>query len=308
MLTKLATRALTVCVLCMIAAACDGVGTGEHGNSGTDEMFFKKKAKATRNVIDDSVAAELLQSDQFPEDTGVAGAVSMSCQKVLAEGSPPTTRFLPQTIGEIYESGYLVSNFPGHAPVVFQNTEEMSFDVWKLTSDTDWSIDRKIQGPVLHPEQDSWVGYFVLDAGCLLPGMVLLAVRHDDPTAEFSLYIYDIAGESFSHVADISPEFRDPHRYFWIRHLDSEKALVLFYSQQTRESAEIYHNYYNHIMLFERGNPEGRELLTLGIDTGNVEDWTVDNNKMYLRTVDHRGHSEPRRSQWSLDLSNVLDK
>lgn len=302
----LANAILTMILVCLVAVSCDVTGSGADEEPGTNDMFFKKKSKAVKNVIHETVGADLVRIDSFPGTANTVGAIDMSCEKVIAEGQPPSTTFRKADYGETYESGFLISNIPDRPPLVFQNTDALRFDVWDLVSDSDLRISRKHEGPSLHSEQDSWVGYFVLDAGCLLPDRILIAVRYDDPTAEFSLYTYDISGESFQHIADVGPEFHDPHRYFWIQQLDSDRAMVLFYSNPVREAAEIYHNYYNHFMLFERGKPSGTELLKLGIDTGNVEDWIVEDSLLFIRTIDQRGHSEPRRGQWSLDLSKVL--
>ena len=71
-------------------------------------------------------------------------------------------------------------------------------------------------------------------------------------------------------------------------------------------SLEIYHNLYNHVVLFSRNQPDGLELLKLGIDTGNVDEWFVQDNVLYLRTLDRRDALNNRIGFWSLDLSNVL--
>ena len=269
-------------------------------------MFFKKRSSRTTNVIDDSLAAKLVRVDDFPAAVGADADLEMSCTKVIAEGEPPALNFIARGDGEIYESGFLIGGLEGSAPFVFQNSPDPGFDVWQLVSDNDWSIARRLHVPQLGESQDEWVDFFALDAGCLLPGRVLLSIRYDDPTAEYALYLYDIEAQSYARVADASPEFQDPHRYFWIRRLGEDRALVLFYSGRTREAPEIYHNYYNHIMLFDRSNPGGRMLLTLGIDTGNVEDWVVVDETIYIKTVDHRGHGAPRRETWSLNISGAL--
>lgn len=71
-------------------------------------------------------------------------------------------------------------------------------------------------------------------------------------------------------------------------------------------SADVYHNYYNHILLFSPDHPKGRELLKLGIDVGNVDDWSIQGNTLFLRTIDSRDPAQPRMSAWSLDISNAL--
>ena len=81
---------------------------------------------------------------------------------------------------------------------------------------------------------------------------------------------------------------------------------MLYYSDTKRKSAEIYHNYFNHIVLFNANYPNGLEVLKLGIDDGNVMAWHVSGKTLYLATKDNRDPKHPKLKNWSLDISQAL--
>jgi hypothetical protein len=59
-------------------------------------------------------------------------------------------------------------------------------------------------------------------------------------------------------------------------------------------------------MLFSPQHPQGLEVIKLGLDDGNVIDWTVIDKTLWLRTRDRRNDELPDGMVWSLDLSSVF--
>jgi hypothetical protein len=132
---------------------------------------------------------------------------------------------------------------------------------------------------------------------------VLLSINYYVPRRRDGLFLYDIAQQRFSRLAEVS-SYRN--QFFESQRLSPQAAMVLYFTDEKRKSAEIYHNYYNHFHLFTSAHPDGVEVLKLGIDTGNATQWAVSEKKLYLHTRDPRTPEQPREADWSLDLSKLL--
>lgn len=266
--------------------------------------FFSKSNKAPTS-ISPLVGAELMQETQFPQIPPDI-TIRSHCRKMRYEGKASATRFIATDRVETPELAFVVDGLAGKNPLaLINNPEEGRFDIWSLDAST-LKPTLPIDIPSFHPRQNKWSSFFILDVACLPNNQALIAVGYDDPTAKYALFIFDINKTSIFHIADINSNARNHEKYMEYKALNADSVLVLYYSDTKRESAEIYHNYYNHLLLFNSEHPRGLEILKLGIDIGNIEQWTVIGNKIFLETMDSRGHQEPKRSYLSLDLSKLI--
>lgn len=158
----------------------------------------------------------------------------------------------------------------------------------------------------IHPDQGKWLNYLVLDAACLPDNRLLLAIGYYNPRPAHALVVFDPASAAYSHLRNVEANAQNREKYFEYRPLSAASGLALFYTDMKRESAEIYHNYQNHFLLFSPDFVDGLEVLNIGIDVGNVKHWQVIDKVLFMETFDSRGHQEPRRGFWSLDLSKLI--
>lgn len=297
---------LIACLLLTACAACNGSDSKPLAESGTDEMFSRQKSNTTENFIHADVAATLQESDSFPQAAAAANGGGMTCRKVRIEGSGAGATFVDDADAQTPDTGYIISGMTGRPPVAILNNADFRFETWNLAADDRQTVSTQQAFANIHPQQDSWVGFYALDVACMPGNRALVAVAYYNPRVSYALYLYDIAAASFRHLVDVEPDIQDPYRFFEVRRPAADTALVLYYSDRTRKAAELYHNYYHHILLFSPRYADGIEVLRLGIDTGNVTDWTVSDGTLYLRTLDGRDAANPKRGSWSLDLSRVL--
>lgn len=280
------------------------LGIVSQAHSGEFNMFsfFSNKAPTDISPL---VGTELTQETQFPQIPPDITNRS-HCRKMRYEGKSSAMRFIATDRVETPELAFVVDGLSEKNPLaLINNPEEGRFDIWSLDASTLKPI-LPIDIPSFHPRQSKWSSFFILDVACLPNNQVLISVGYDDPTTKYALFIFDINKTSITHIADINANARNHEKYMEYKALNANSVLVLYYSDTKRESAEIYHNYYNHLLLFNSEHPEGLEILKLGIDMGNIEQWTVIGNKLYLETMDSRGHQEPKRSYLSLDLSKLI--
>lgn len=269
-------------------------------------MFSRQKNESTENFIHADVAATLQETDRFPQTTAAGSAGGMNCRKVRIQGSGADATFVDDADVQTPDTGYIISGITGRPPVAIMNHIDFRFETWKLAADDNQSVSAPLPFANIHPQQDSWVGFYALDVACLPGNRALVAVAYYNPRVSYALYVYDIAAASFRHLVDVEADIRNPYRFFEIQRPSADTALVLYYTGRTRKAAELYHNYYHHFMLFSPQHTDGVELLRLGIDTGNVTDWTISDGKLYLQTLDGRDAASPKQGSWSLDLSRVL--
>ena len=83
-------------------------------------------------------------------------------------------------------------------------------------------------------------------------------------------------------------------------------VMVLWHSGQLRVRAEVYVRERDHLLLFSSGHPQGLEVLSLGLDDGNVERWAMVGHTLWIETVDARNIEKPVSFVWSLDLTKAL--
>jgi hypothetical protein len=271
-------------------------------------LFGKKKTEAAPTTVHPQLQAELQRIETFPATpTAPSLRTAASCTKYAVRGTPPQVTLedgkdLPASEPAI---GFVISD--GRAPAVLlmnrpDNLPDASIELWQLASAQDLPLTRKLPMQ-LAPDEASWRARFLDDALCLPNGRVLVSINYYVPRRRDGLFLYDIGQQRVSRLAEVSA-YRS--KYFESQLLNADSAMVLYFSDEKRKAAEIYHNYYNHFHLFTSAHPDGLEVLKLGIDIGNATQWAVIDKKLYLRTRDPRNPDDLREASWSLDLSKLL--
>ena len=268
--------------------------------------FFSKKDKAVPTTVNASVASELKKVSHFPSSSGqTLGEQVDNCIKVKAQSWPPSSLSKETSYIETSQAAYVWSSNDKTIALI-NNPKDGGFDVWALESTHSLKPIKQIQTNELSEQASKWINYSVVDVLCLPNQSLLVAVNYHDPRPKVALYLYDTSSQNFSLFSEVDANAQDLDKYFEHKQLSDKESIVIYYSETQRKSAEVYHNYYNHIVLFSEQYPLGQEILKLGIDDGNVVDWQVLDKQLLLHTRDNRDHKDPKTYDWSIDLSTLL--
>ncbi len=271
-----------------------------------DKLFGKNKESPT--TIHPDVGAMLKKINGFPdiERTPASDSLNDCCIKVRIEGVPPDARLIDDPVAQIPRAGFIVRGINGEELALLNDPEAFSFDIWRLSYDRK-NPTTKVKTGKISEDQSAWVGFHVTGATSLPGKLVLLSVNRYTPRQSPALFLFDVRNSTYKFLASVDPDIRNPLRYFDTRVISPSATMAVFYSGRTRLAAEIYYNRYNHLMLFTKQYPYGIEVMKLGIDTGNVQDWYVRNRTLYLYSLDGRDNNNAREGYWALDLSQLLD-
>ena len=270
-------------------------------------FFGNKNNDAAPTTVAPSVGADLKQESGFSETVSERrSSLAMQCQKMHFEGKPPKISFSQNAVVDVSNMAFVVQGVSGNKAIAFiNNPEELRFDLWSLDPET-FSLKQTVQLGSLHPEQSKWVNYSVLDIACLSDSQLLLVVGYHNPRPKYALYRFDVETSAIKLFRDVEPNAQDLDKYFEVQQLPNGFSMVLYYSDTRRKSAEIYHNYYNHLVLFSPDNPQGVEVLKVGIGMGNVTKWFVNDKTLFMQTQDNRNPRDPKIGYWSLGLSKLM--
>jgi hypothetical protein len=172
-----------------------------------------------------------------------------------------------------------------------------------LTEDS-LSLKKELDIDAMKPEKTSWSSFSIGNFECIQNNKVLIGIKFHESQVKYAIYIFDTKNLTFNLISEVNTHTRETNRYFETRAFKNDSVLMLYYTGQKRQSAEIYHNYYNHILLINENFPQGIELIKLGIDTGNVKRWGIIDKTLYLETLDNRDQNKHKVGLWSLNLSN----
>ncbi len=288
-------------------------------SSGIFDMFsfFTKKRPPAPTTVHPALGAQLVKETGFPdtEQSSSNEDFPLRCQKVRVEGRHVFFDSGPDGL-HVDNTGYLVEGKEIDNPLIFiRNSDNLHekdifFEIWAVETKPSYILKNRLTFKQFNPEPnpETFTSLKVSDIGCLPYRQLLVVIAYSKPRAEFALYRFDIDSLSFALISDLVSRYRQ-NEYFAQKQLDSENAIVIYYTGSTRQAAEIYYNYYNHILLFTPAHPEGIEILKLGIDIGNVDEWIVINKILFLKTRDGRDKTRDNKSRigyWSLDLSQML--
>jgi hypothetical protein len=303
---RLALRAL---LLGTLLAGCQPDLAGDGGGSG---MFglFKGKAAKLPSVVAPQLGAALKREAAFPAASpALPRAAYDHCKPTRVAGVPPASRFVGTDADVPSQSGWQVSAHGAQPPLALVNVSGLKphLEVWELGTEAAPTFLRQRTLQV-DPGQSSWGVWRVLDAACLPGDRLAIGMAYANPRAQHALYVYDIAGNAFAKIGDAVRDSSGglPGRLFETWPVGPDSALVLWHSGEIRVKAEVYVRERDHFTLFSPRHPQGLELLTLGLDDGNVERWAMVGHTLWLQTVDARNIEKPTAFAWSLDLAKAL--
>jgi hypothetical protein len=291
-------------------------------SSGVFDMFsflFKKSAPSSVNEIVGSslspvstplndIEFKIISSfgDKNRAENLLSNQFNLSMERVVVTG---TSNGLPQLERtDFVESGdrdaYIVKSEQFPALVIANGFGDDR--IMKLFLMEDNQLAAKSSIKINTPGYDSHFSY-VSQAEVLPNQQAVLAMAIGDN--ERQLHLVDLKNHQFEFLANIEGSTAGHKSYFEVLEINNEAALVVYFTETKREKAEFYLNYYQHIMLFNKTYPKGIEILKLGIDDGNLLEWAVKNNILYMNTFDNRKlKKDEKQYTWSLDLNKLLNK
>lgn len=274
---------------------------------------MSSRTKIEAVTINPDVNASLEQIPSLPE-AGTSNSIKLTlhCQKIQnADGA-----------SSVWYTGFVIQGMPDKTPIFLLNEmQNRDIEKWTVDSDVDFKSEpggvitiadltpvnkQKLTG--LDPKEADWKEYNVVDAAAVTNSKIIIAAQIWNPRSSYRLYLYDLTTSTITPipVTDVAASTSNLGSFFEIDHLTTDTSLVLTYSKNVREAAEIYHNYYNHVFLVSPSYPNGVEVLRLGIDVGNIKQWQVRDKTLYMQTEDTRNPKQHKVGYWSLDLSKVL--
>ena len=271
--------------------------------------LFKKKFPKAPSTVNPLVGAELMPEEGLPEgiNEDEAGAIDYGTVKAFNySGESPNFVFEEGRPISVSNTAYIITPKSNLAqPVAFINIErEMRFEAWNL--DDDFKLISPIDINDIHPEQHKWKFSLVKDLHCLPNGILVFTIKHLEPHSKTSLYSYSIKNRIFRLINKNDSHNVETSSYAKKYQISDDSAIILYYSELIRRSAEIYHNYYNYLMLFSPEYPDGMEFLKLGIDNGNIESLKLQNKTLFLETWDTRIRGNAKQQFFSLNLNAII--
>ena len=295
------------CILVFLLTFSASILTMDTANAWGFDMFsfFTKKDNTTPTVVHASLDTTLTKLANYPANPDIAEPKIENCIQAKVHGTPPIALSIEQGYIETFQSAFVCNSVS--SPIALINDQQNArFDVWTLESLDSLKPGTKVSTNGLGAQSKKWINYSVVAVTCLPEQRLLVAVNYYDPRSKIALFLYDTSIQKFDIFSEADTSAQDLAKYFEHKELNSGETIVIYYTDTKRKSAEIYHNYFNNIVLFSDAHPQGIEILKLSIEDGNVEDWRVVDKKLLLHTVDNRQHKDPKTYFWSLDLSKLL--
>lgn len=270
--------------------------------------FFKSKGPAgSATVVNAAVGAPLVRKTNFPAIQAVPESTTAARQLAL-KGIPPRASFVDTPIAGQTTMAFVVEGAAGQPPLALVNISGTGahIELWELGSTEKHNFVRRREVR-LDPAQNSWAA-FLLSGVARLPGnRLLLAVFYYAPQVKEALFLYDIAADSYTKLANVVPfDTLDQQKFFEARQVAPGTVIVQYYSANIRLAPEVYYNTPSHLRLYSLHHPQGMEILRFGADDGGIEQWTVVDSTLWVHTKDPRDGDNPQEFTWSLNLQGVL--
>lgn len=296
-------------MLGLMVAGCQPDMAGDGGSTG---MFglFKGKAAKLPSIVAPELGAALKREAAFPARSPALPMPAYDqCTPVRVAGVPPQASFTGAEGEEATFSGFRVAAHAGQPPLALVNISDLQsrLEIWDLSSDATptFTHQRPLQ---IDPSQTSWGASRALDVACLPGDHLAIGLYYANPRTRHAIFVYDIAANAFHKIGDavLDSSSGVPERSFETWPVTPDSAMVLWHSGDVRVKAEVYVRERDHLLLFSPHHPQGLEVLSLGLDDGNVERWAMVGKTLWLETVDARNITKPATFVWSLDLAKAL--
>lgn len=298
-----------VLMLGLLVAGCQPDMAGDGGSTG---MFglFKGKAAKLPSVVAPELGVMLKREAAFPANPpGLPIPDYNHCTPVRVAGVPPQASFTGTEGDEATFSGFRVAAHAGQPPLALVNISGLKsrLEIWELSTDATPKFTR--QRPLqIDPAQANWGASRALDVACLPGDRLAIGLYYANPRTQHAIFVYDIAANAFHKIGDavLDSSTGVPERSFETWPVTPDSAMVLWHSGEVRVKAEVYVREHDHLLLFSPRHPQGLEVLSLGLDDGNIERWAMVGQTLWLETVDARNIAKPASFVWSLDLAKAL--
>lgn len=300
---------VAVVVSCVVLVACGGNGNAASGIGGDEDMFFKKSTNTKHpSRVDPRLGAELVAVESLPSSSAAVATAgeSLACERAALNGSGAGAGLTPGAEVATSAAAFILPAADGgRAHSLVNSADDGRVEAWRLDASGS-RLEAEVAVRFEGADDSAWADHMAVNAACLPSGTAAVAVSYYARKPGAALFLFDPATGVFRKKADIDEYIGGVDQFLEARAVSPESALLVYYSDRTRAAPEVYHNLYNHVLLFSPEYAEGLEVLTLGIDDGNVDEWRVVGDTLYLRTVDRRDAENHRVHHWALDLSAVL--
>jgi hypothetical protein len=267
--------------------------------------LFKKKFATT---VSQEVGATLKRETAFPRSFAPVPAPAWPALRNVSVGAAPPGGRLATTRAEHPPAEAFVVDAPGQPSLAVVNTyeDDRRSQIWELDAHdpTRFAKQRTVQ---FDAEQSKWLMYTSESVLVLPASRMLIQLRYHKPRTVDGLYVYDAAANRMRSLGEVEPDWAQglPFRYVDGLQLKPDTLLVVYHTGKERLGPQRYVNHFDHLVLFSPRHRDGLEIVTLGLDDGNVRHWGMEGGRLWLQTSDDRGDaSQP--FVWSLDLARVL--
>jgi hypothetical protein len=301
-----------VAKLFLVGTILAGCQPNMAGNGGDTGMFglFKGKAAPLPSVVAPELGAQLHPETAFPAQApALPKAAYDHCKPTRVAGTLPQARFVETDTNERSVAAWRIAPRDGVPPLALVNISGLHphVELWELGAEAVPSFVRQ-RDLQIDPGQQTWGVSHALDAACVPGERLVVGMAYANPRTQHALYLYDLRGNASRKLGDAVRDSSTglPDRLFETWPVAPDSALVLWHSGEIRVKAEVYVRERDHFMLFSPRHPQGLEVLTLGLDDGNVERWAMVGRTLWLETVDARDIAKPKTFVWSIDLTKAL--
>jgi hypothetical protein len=288
-----------------ILAGCQPAQSNDGGN---DKMVFGMFKKKFATTVSPDVGATLQRETAFPRAFAAAPAPAWPPLRNVSVDGPPPGGQLAKARAEHPPAEAFVVDVPGQPSLAVVNTyeDDRRSQIWELDAHdpTRFARQRPVQ---FDAEQSKWIMYTSESVLALPAGQLLIQLRYHKPRTVDGLYVYDAAANRMRSLGEVEPDWAQgvPFRYVDSLQLKPDTLLVVYHTDKERLGPQRFVNHFDHLVLFSPRHRDGLEIVTLGLDDGNVRHWGLEGSRLWLQAADDRG-AAPRQFVWSLDLARVL--
>lgn len=282
------------------------------GNGGNTGMFglFKPRVAPLPSVVATELGVKLKRETVFPAHPPALPQPGYDhCAPVRVRGVPPHASFTGDGGDEATSSGFRVAAHAGQPALALVNISDLisRLEIWELSAEATPAFTRQRMA-LMDPAQASWGAWRALDVACLPGDRLAIGLYYANPHTQHALFVYDITTQAFHKIgpAVLDSSTGVPERSFETWPVSAGSAMVLWHSGEVRVKAEVYVREHDHLMLFSPRHPQGIEVLSLGLDDGNIVRRAMVGQTLWIETVDARALDKPAHFVWSLDLTQAL--
>lgn len=302
-------RLPVICGIALLGAIVLAVAAGpmdQKGGQGMFGLFGGKKTAETATVIAPEIGEPLRTQNAMPQARSTVKQQSdFECKVAEFRGHPPGGEWVTEEVNGETQPVYLIPATAGQPALAILADPQYRMQIWEMSNDKPARFVRQ-RSVALDAAQGTWAMYFAIEVACLPGQHVAVAVGYSAPAMKRALYLYAPKSNEFRRVDAIESDKSGPPPFssFETLAISPTAKLVNYRTGVVRLGAENYVYQHNHILLFSPIHPKGLEVVKLGLDDGNLREWTMQGKTLWLRTHDRR--KQPKDFIWSLDLHRVL--